>query len=129
MSLNAFAQQVGTDVKALRYDSGLRSLNSLIANRSSGDLTISRIGNTVTMSANGLTMSNSASGSLLPSALPVGWRPTATASVPAQGLSSRLQVTNAGNVQAYNWAAGTPIYGTVTFVVRDAVAGLPGTPA
>ena len=129
MSLNAFAQQVGDDIKALRYDSGLRSLNSLVAGRTSGSLTIERIGNTVTLSAYNLVMSTSSSGSLLPSALPIGWRPTATVAGASQGLTSRLQVTDAGNVQAYNWTAGAGIFGTITYVARGIPTIAPGTPA
>lgn len=111
------------------YDSGLRSLNSLVLNRESGDLTIERIGNLVTISAYNLKLTTSAGGTLLSEALPHGWRPSASLAGMSQGLSSRLQVSYAGNVQAYNWTAGTGIFGTITYATRGEVTTLPGSPA
>lgn len=123
----AYVQSDNLD--ALSYRSGLRSLNGLVASRVSGDLTIERVGDIVTLSANNLRLSESGSGTFLSSMLPIGWRPSTTVPVIAKGLSSHLQVSYGGNVQAYEWAANTPIYVTITYAVKEPAQSVPGTPA
>lgn len=102
---------------ALDDASGVRTLTLTPSMMTGGTLTVQRTGNVVVLHADALTMSTSASGAVL--TLPVGWRPAATRVAIFGGLSSRAQVTQYGNVQLYNWVAGTRIDGTLTWITTD----------
>ena len=119
-------QSVADRLAALEYDSGPRSLNNLVTGRASGDVRIRRLGPWVILTVENLVMSEAGSGVLASPALPFGWRPIATQPGPGQGLSNRIQVTSAGNVQAYNWTTA-PIFATVIYPTNEAPGALVGS--
>ncbi|MDO5534109.1 MAG: pyocin knob domain-containing protein [Propionibacteriaceae bacterium] len=114
-----------------QQDTGRRNITgALTATPTAGTASLNRVGNLVMLSLDGITLAANGSGNL--AVLPLGFRPPPgeTVSTTGQGISSRLQVTSPGNVQVYNWAAGAPIFATLTWITRDAwPTTLPGTPA
>lgn len=108
-------------------DTGERDISGLItADGAATTFTLRRSGNICTMSIYSFKALASGGGGI--AVLPVGFRPVGTFGAPAQGLSSRWQVTNSGNVQAYDWAADTAVVGSLTWTTSDAwPTTLPGT--
>src|SRR5690606_6527161 len=88
--------------------------------------TLRRVGHTCTLTLYNWAPASAGSGNL--TVLPAGFRPRVTYGVPAQGLSSRIQVTAAGNVQAYNWTTATVVASIVWMTSDPWPTSLPGIP-
>lgn len=109
-------------------DTGERNIASLFtAGGTHGGFTLRRVGHTCTLTLYNWAPAAAGSGNV--AVIPVGFRPGVTYGVPAQGLSSRIQVTGSGNVQAYNWTTSA-VVASVVWVTSDPwPTSLPGIPA
>lgn len=110
-------------------DTGDRDLSSMLpAGATAVRCGLRRTGNVCTLTMYDVKMLANGSGNFF--VIPSGFRPTMQVSNTAQGLSSRIQATQAGNVQGYNWTAATSIYGSLVWQTSDPwPTTLPGTPA
>lgn len=108
-------------------DTEERNIASLFtAGGTHGGFTLRRVGQTCTLTLYNWAPNAAGSGNL--AVIPTGFRPRVTHGVPAQGLSSRLQVTPSGNVQAYNWTTAS-VVGSIVWTTSDPwPTSLPGTP-
>lgn len=110
-----------------RVDTGERDISSLFtAGGTHGGFTLRRVGQICTLTLYNWSPPSNGSGVI--ALLPIGFRPAVTYGVPAQGLSSRIQVTSAGNVQAYNWTSAASVVASIVWATSDPwPATLPGT--
>lgn len=98
-------------------DTGERDISALFtAGGTHGGFTLRRVGQICTLTLYNWAPTEAGSGSI--AVLPHGFRPTVTYGVPAQGLSSRIQVTSAGNVQAYSWTTSA-VVGSIVWITSD----------
>lgn len=108
-------------------DTEERNIASLFtAGGTHGGFTLRRVGHTCTLTLYNWTPAAAGSGAL--AVLPTGFRPRVTYGVPAQGLSSRIQVTASGNVQAYNWTTASVVASIVWMTSDPWPTSLPGIP-
>lgn len=123
------AEWLPWEMMASFYDSGPRTLKKYIPDLISGDVTIEKLGYHVTLSLNAAKFSTTerTSGTILTPGLPIGWRPDRIFSIPVQGLTYRMQVTQWGNIQLYNWS-NLETYGTITYPCRATPSDLVGDP-
>lgn len=99
-------------------DTGERNIDALFTGGGThGGFTLRRVGNICLLTLYNWSPPSNGSGVI--SLLPVGFRPSATYGVPAQGLSSRIQVTKAGNVQAYNWTSAASVVASIVWSTSD----------
>lgn len=106
-------------------DTGGRNITSLFtAGGTHGGFTLRRVGHTCSLTLYNWSPALDGSGTV--AVIPVGFRPNITYGVPAQGLSSRIQVTGAGNVQAYNWTTAAVVASIVWITSDPWPTSLPG---
>lgn len=133
-----FDETAGRVVKAWDYlnqreqiiygDTGERNISSLFtAGGAHGGFTLRRAGNTCTMTLYNWSPASAGNGVI--AVIPQGFRPKITYAAAAQGLSSRIQVTNAGNVQAYSWTTSSVVASLVWITDEPWPATLPGVAA
>ena len=132
MSIDAFAAQVGTDVKSLRQKTGWRKIAPEAG--WSGDTYISRRADKVRIIFDGI--SATATGASIALILPTGFRCSAPPTVSERFLLHNTSSagrrgyvsTNALSVVAQT--AGEPLYGSTEFFTEDIwPSTLPGNPA
>lgn len=109
-------------------DTGWRDITALATTApTSGRLLLARDDTSLWLHFDQLTMPSASSGAIV--TLPAGFRPQTTQGTIIQGVSSRVQVSNYGHVQIYNWST-SPMVGTlVAKLPADWPTTLPGTPA
>lgn len=107
-------------------DTGMRDITDLVSGVSSGRLLLQRTAAACHLIFDGLTFA--ANGSGTPAVIPSGFRPVAVVPNTLEGATMRAQVTQWGNVQIYNWTAGVPLRGFISWPCPDPwPATLPGT--
>lgn len=84
----------------------------------SGRILLQRDGHRRTLALDQLRIETAGSGNLL--VLPeISDRPAFTQAQPVFGITSRIQITSPGNVQAYSWSAGGLIIGQVSWSTEE----------
>lgn len=128
-TIDQFATQVGADMKALRYDSGVRNVSALLSNGWGGTVYLWREGRAVTMQLEALTAGSSTAVLTLPSGFvprPVGAGTRHRGVVTTAPGTVRRTAFTGGTLSIFNAPAGETLYGTLHFTTTDQ-APVPGT--